>query len=130
MSLEKIQISPYVYPGLKLNSEDKRLVNETIKNLKHKITKEEILGIVAEECSVTPTQIISRIRKREIVNGRFMYCAILYRSFGYTLERIGEIMDGRDHTTIIHSIETFNNRYHNEETFKSSVDNIYQKLGI
>jgi chromosomal replication initiator protein len=130
MSLEKIQISPYVYPGLKLNVEDKRLVNETIKHLKNKITKEEILGIVAEECSITPKQIISRIRKREIVNGRFMYCAILYKSFGYTLERIGEIMDGRDHTTIIHSIDAFNNRYHYEERFKNTVDNIYQKLGI
>lgn len=130
MSLEKVQISPYIYPGLKLNVEDKRLVNESVKHLKHKITREEILEVVAEECGVKSSQILSRIREREIVNGRFMYCAILYTSFGYTLERIGKIMGGRDHSTIIHSIETYKNRYRNEETFKSTVDNIYQKLGI
>jgi chromosomal replication initiator protein len=130
MSLEKIQISPYVYPGLKLNVEDKRIVNESVKHLKYKITKDEILNIVADECGVKPSQILGRIREREIVNGRFMYCAILYRSFGYTLKGIGKIIGGRDHTTISHSIEAFKDRYRNEEDFKSRVDEIYNKLGI
>ena len=130
MIIEKTFISPYVYPGLKLEGEDRRLMKASFKHLKYKISKEEILEMVAEECGVTSSQIVSRIREREIVNGRFMYCAILNMSFGYTLERIGKIMDGRDHTTILHAIGTFKDRYRNEDTFRTTVDRIYEKLGI
>ncbi len=130
MELEKIQISPYVYPGLKLNVEDKRIVKESVKHLRFKISKDEILEIVANECGVTPSKILSRIREREVVNGRFMYSAILYKSFGYTLQGIGKIIGGRDHTTISHSIEEFKNRYRNEEIFRNKVDEIYKKIGI
>lgn len=130
MSSIKTFISPYVFPGLKLDGEDRRLVKSSFKHLKYKITKEDLLDMVADECGVTAKQIVGRIREREIVNGRFMYCAIMNISFGYTLERIGKIMDGRDHTTILHAVETFKDRYRNEDTFRSTVNRIYQKLGI
>ena len=130
MSSNKTFISPYVFPGLKLDGEDRRLVKSTFKHLKHKITKEDLLSMVAEECGVTTSQIVSRIREREIVNGRFMYCAIMNMSFGYTLKTIGKLIGGRDHTTILHSIETFKDRYRNEEVFRDTVNRIYEKLGI
>lgn len=130
MSSNKTFISPYVFPGLKLDGEDRRLIKSSFKHLKYKITKEDLLDMVADECGVTAKQIISRIREREIVNGRFMYCAIMNISFGYTLQKIGKIMDDRDHTTILHAVETFKDRYRNEETFRSTVNRIYQKLGI
>jgi chromosomal replication initiator protein len=130
MILEKTFISPYVFPGLKLDGEDRRLVKSSFKHLKYKISKEDLLEMVAEECGVTTSQIVGRIREREIVNGRFMYCAIMNMSFGYTLERIGKLMDGRDHTTILHAVETFKDRYRNEEPFRITVNRIYEKLGI
>ena len=130
MSSNKTFISPYVYPGLKLDVDDKRLVKSTFKHLKYKISKEDLLTMVAEECGVTAPQIISRIREREIVNGRFMYCAIMNMSFGYTLKTIGKLTGGRDHTTILHAIETFKDRYRNEELFRDTVNRIYEKLGI
>jgi chromosomal replication initiator protein len=130
MSLNETSISPYVFPGLKLDEEDSRLLKSSFKHLKYKISKEDLLKIVADECGVTTSQIVSRIREREIVNGRFMYCAIMNMSFGYTLKKIGEIMDGRDHTTILHAVEAFKDRYRNEDTFRGSVNRIYRKLGI
>ena len=130
MLTNKTHISPYVYPGLKLDGEDMRLIKSSAKHFKYKISKEEILDIIAEECGITPSRILGRIREREIVNGRFMYCAIMNMSFGYTLERIGKIIDGRDHTTILHAIGAFKDRYRNEETFRTTVNKIYNKLGI
>jgi chromosomal replication initiator protein len=50
--------------------------------------------------------------------------------FGYSLKKIGEFVGGRDHTTVIHSIREYKNRYQNEEHYRSMVNNIYNKIGL
>ena len=51
------------------------------------------------------------------------------KHFTYSLKRIGSIVH-RDHTSVIHAIEEFDNRLKNEDHFKSMVNNIYSKIGI
>ena len=48
----------------------------------------------------------------------------------YSLKKIGEFVGGRDHTTIIHSVEKYKDRYENEEHYRFLVNNIYNKIGI
>lgn len=63
-------------------------------------------------CTVTGfkwEKIISKSRKRELVNARFMYAFFAKKMLsGVTLKTIGQTIGGRDHTTAIHAIQTVN----------------------
>jgi len=124
-----MSISPYSFPGLKLDLNEKQQIKNNSKLLRYKITKEEILEIIADECGITVSQILTKSRKREVINGRFIFCGIMNDYFSYTLKRIGGVI-GRDHTTIIHAVRKFRDRIRNEDDFKELVKGVYNKIGI
>lgn len=126
----KTILNPYVFPGLKINEKEKRKILSSSIHGHYKISKEDVLEIIAEEVGVSMSQIIKRSRRREVVNARFIFCAILKDHFGYTLERIGEEIDGRDHTSIRHAIIEYRNRVYQEDVFRNLVYNIYNRIGI
>ena len=126
---KKPTLSPYVFPGLKINQSDLSEIRKITKNLQYHLTKDDILEIISQECEVGICDILSRSRKSEAVKGRHIFCAILKKYYGYKLKKIGGIVD-RDHTSIIHSIEQFNNRYQFEESYRDSVHRVYQRMGV
>jgi chromosomal replication initiator protein len=130
MSKKSVSISPYSFPGLRLSQREKESFKNSQRSLRFRITKDEILQIIAYECSVSVEEIVNKTRKKEVVNGRFIFCGIMKEYFGYSLKKIGEFVGGRDHTTIIHSVEKYKDRYQNEEHYRFLVNNIYNKIGI
>jgi chromosomal replication initiator protein len=130
MSKRKIVISPYVFPGLKLDQKDKRSLQSSLEFIKKKISKEEILDIISEEFGVSAYDIVNRSRKRETVNARFLFCGIMKRHFGHSLTAIGDMVDGRDHTTIIHAITEYTFRMNHEELYRECGIRVYKRIGI
>jgi chromosomal replication initiator protein len=130
MGKKTARLSPYVFPGLKLTQKEREGLKNSQRSLRYKISKDEILEIIAEECSIKVSDIASKTRKTEVVNGRFIFCGVMKEYFGYSLKKIGEFVGGRDHTTIIHSIKEYKNRYQNEEHYRHMVNNIYNKIGL
>jgi chromosomal replication initiator protein len=130
MSKKFVSVSPYSFPGLKLSQKEKESFKNSQRSLRFRITKDEILQIIAYECSISVQDIVSKTRKTEVVNGRFIFCGIMKEYFGYSLKKIGEFVGNRDHTTIIHSIQEYKNRYQNEEHYRMLVNNVYNKIGI
>jgi chromosomal replication initiator protein len=130
MSKKVIKVSPYSYPGIKLSQKDKEEFRNAQRSLRYRMSKDEILQIIADECMVSVSDIVDRTRKKEVVNGRFIFCGIMKDYFGYSLKKIGEFVGNRDHTTIIHSVEKYHDRYENEDNFRNSVNTIYNKIGI
>lgn len=123
-------VNPYVFPGLKLTQRERENFKNNQRSLRYRISKDEILEIIAEECCIKVSDIANKTRKREVINGRFIFCGIMKEHFGYSLKKIGEFVGGRDHTTVIHSIEKYNDRYQTEEHYRMMVNNIYNKIGI
>jgi hypothetical protein len=56
-------------------------------------------------------------RKRELVELRNIFCAIA-RMMRFTCVSIGEFLGGRDHTTVLHNVGTFNNLIETSESFR------------
>ncbi len=130
MGKKTARLSPYVFPGLKLTQKERENLKNSQRSLRYKMSKDEILDIIAEECSIKVSDISSKTRKIEVVNGRFIFCGVMKEYFGYSLKKIGEFVGGRDHTTIIHSIREYKNRYQTEEHYRNMVNNIYNKIGL
>jgi chromosomal replication initiator protein len=127
MSNEKI--SPYIYPGLKHEYIDGRL-HPYLKKEKMTITEEQIFDIVGQDYGLTKEQIISRSRKRECVESRHLIAYILKRKTRFSLAKIGEMVGGKDHTTIIHSVRTFENIFGTDSVFRDRCENVFAKVGI
>jgi chromosomal replication initiator protein len=129
MQNKQVLISPYVFPGLKLNGLSKKKY-PFLKKAVVTITREEIVDIVLKGCEVTLEQLVSRCRERDIVDARKITCKVLKTKFNYSLKSIGDFIGGRDHTTVIHSITEFDSLYGNNEAFKAKADSILDKVGI
>jgi chromosomal replication initiation ATPase DnaA len=101
----KVSISPYVFPGLKDLNEYKK----KHKFYRDRMTREEVLSIVSKSCGVTVNMIVSRCRERKSVDARYMFIAMMRSEFGYSLKEIGNMLN-RDHTTILHALNTYHDR--------------------
>lgn len=56
-------------------------------------------------------------RKREVVELRNIFCA-LARMMRFTCVTVGQFLGGRDHTTVLHNVGTFNNLIETSESFR------------
>lgn len=66
----------------------------------------EVLQCLCEISALTPGNILSRSREGDVVLVRHMYSFILRRCYHFTFKQIGDKL-GRDHSTIIHAVNTF-----------------------
>ena len=71
LKLKNMSISPYSFPGLKLDQKDKQQIKNNTKLLRYKITKEEILENQAVEKAgkkkVKPVEPVDLLKEEEIV---------------------------------------------------------------
>ena len=117
----KFKISPYIFPGLKNN--------ENYKSFKKKvISKDEVLGIICESMYVKKEDIMSKLKTTELVDARHFFVAYIRKKTNCPYKEIGDFLGGRDHTTMIHSIKTFNDRYSNYSDYKQSADLVFNLI--
>lgn len=117
-------ISPYTFPGLS---------KETLFHLNYEkmlITKEEIIDLICKEGGVTLEELSSPSRKTEIVNSRKLLSGALKIKLNMRLISIGEILGGRDHTTIRNQLLKFKDHCQYDEMFRLRAQLILKKLGI
>ena len=125
---KKVAISPYSFPGLKLTIGDKRKILKDRTTNRVRLSKEDVLDIISNESGVGVNEIVSRSIKKEIVNASFIFCSIMKDHYNYSLVYIGELIGGRDHTSVIHAINQHRSRVKNEDAYRDLTSNIYQKI--
>ena len=74
------------------------------------IIVDEVIDLVAEVTGFTSIEIKSNWRKREVVLARFIVIYLVREMYGssVTLVTLGKCLGGRDHSTVIHAINTLN----------------------
>lgn len=69
------------------------------------------------------TPMFSKSRKRDVVELRMIFCYIA-RQMRYTCDNIGHFMNGRDHTTVLHSVNMFKNLLETSDVFREKYTRI------
>ena len=71
-----------------------------------------------------------KTRKREIVVARqvSMYLAKEYTNM--SLKSIGSHFGGRDHSTVIHAIQSINNLMETDKKFNATMQEVFKKLKL
>ena len=86
-----------------------------------KLTSAEykILTYIGEEHNISLAELVSKSRKREIVEARMQGMVIFYVYLFYTFKRTGDLFT-KDHSTVIHAIETTNDLFDSSPGFQRS----------
>lgn len=117
-------MNPYVIPGLKGVK-----VPAKYFAMSYKIKSEDIIDAVCETYCVSNEDIKGKSRKRDVVEARHVISWVLVKKMGMTLSEVGRtFLGGRDHTTVISSINRYSNLYDTEEAFKSKADELIERL--
>ncbi len=101
-----------------------RIVKRAVKVDNKPLTVDDILEKVCDHYQVNQQQVFSRSRKRDYVLVRqiSMYLAQKYTKM--PASRIGQLIGGRDHSTVIHSCTTIEQRLKIDKSFSAEVGSI------
>ena len=94
------------------------------------LTIDDIMEKVCQHYGVTQQQVFSKSRKRDYVMVRqvSMYLAQKYTKM--PASRIGQLIGGRDHSTVLHSCNTIEQRLKVEKDFRDELQSIEQSFRL
>lgn len=96
--------------------------------VKQRVSPQEILDAVASFYSLKQSTIKGPKRDRPIARPRQLVMYLCKVELGLTLDDIGGLLGGRDHTTIMHGIDTITHELPTNERLREAVEGIKQQL--
>ncbi len=132
--LEGVMVSMVAHASLGNMKVDLELAKKILKNIVKEIDSEVgidyIQKTVSDYFKVPQDDLKAKTRKKEIVIARQV---AMYFSKDYTnhsLKSIGFHFGGRDHSTVIHAVQSVNDMLDTDAKFRYSVDELKKKLKI
>ena len=101
-----------------------RIIKRAVKVDNHPLTVDDILEKVCQHYNVAQQHVFSKSRKRDYVQVRqvSMYLAQKYTKM--PASRIGQLIGNRDHSTVIHSCNTVEQRLKVDKAFSAELSSI------
>lgn len=101
-----------------------RVIKRAVKIDDRPLTIDDILEKVCSFFNVTPTAINSRSRKHDIVIARQVSMYLAHKFTKMPASRIGKLVGGRDHSTVIHSCSQIEKRLQVDKKFNAELSSI------
>lgn len=92
------------------------------------ITHQLIIEIVSEHFNVTPADIVSKKRPKEISYPRQIVMYLCRKLTDMSLPKIGEVLGKRDHTTVLHGYDKINKAVAKDMQLKNTIDILTKKI--
>lgn len=93
-----------------------------------KITPQDVLSAVADHFNLRASAIKGPKRDRPIARPRQVVMYICKTELGMTLDDVGGLLGGRDHTTIMHGVDTISRELSTNERLREDVEGIKTRL--
>ena len=101
-----------------------------VQSLPPEVFWQQIVDTVCEVMGITPKSMTSKLRKQDRVRARMYCCLLAKRHTGFTMVEIGQRLGRRDHTTVIHALQTIPHRIKNEDGCNREWRLICTRLGV
>lgn len=102
----------------------KELQNIITPDKPKEITPQLIIEVVSEHFQISIDQMISKNRSSQIARPRQIAMYLCKNMTDTSLDSIGSLLGGRDHSTIIHGINKIDEEYESNETTRGLIDTI------
>ena len=100
------------------------LVKRSVKVDNNPLTIDEILEKVCQHYHVAPEDVSGKSRKRDFVVARQVSMYLAQKHTKMPASRIGKLIAGRDHSTVLHSCEKVEERMKVDRQFKDEIISI------
>ena len=108
----------------------KKVVSDFLGTQYRKLSPASITAAVADLFSIPPAQLKGKLRKREILVPRQISMYLIRELTDLSLADIGSFFDGRDHSTVLNSIERINRLCEDDVSLKRKVSELKKKLTV
>src|SRR5882757_1898018 len=108
----------------------KEVLKNIVKEIQSDVSVDFIQKTVADYFKVELDLMKGKVKKREIVIPRQVAMYFCKRYTQLTLALIGENFGGRDHSTVIHALESVEDMMKTDPNFKNSVEELSKKLKL
>jgi len=96
--------------------------------LKAQATPEEVIGLVARHFDISLDDLASPSRRREIVQARQVAMYLLRNELALSYANVGAMFGGRDHATVMHSVEKIQGLLQSDDVIENAVENLRSKI--
>ena len=106
------------------------MLKSFVDTVSREITIDAIQHVVGEHFDVEVEEMKAKTRKRQIVQARQTAMFFAKEMTRHSLKSIGLHFGGRDHSTVIHALQTVNDLIATDKFFKQSVTEIRKRLSM
>ena len=107
-----------------------RIIKRAVKTDDRPLTVDDILETVCRHYGVTTTAVNSKSRKRELVTARQVSMYLAQKYTRMPASRIGKLVGGRDHSTVIHSCSQVEQRLKTDSEFSADITRIEKNFKL
>jgi chromosomal replication initiator protein len=90
--------------------------------------EDKVIDLVCRTHDVTRKQFFSRSRERFIIDARYLATLLIYAGTNNSLAKIGSIVGGKDHATILHAIKKMADLYRFDAIYRAFIDEAMKEL--
>ncbi|MDZ7689650.1 MAG: helix-turn-helix domain-containing protein [Balneolaceae bacterium] len=108
----------------------KRVLKDMVKESTTQVSIEAIQNYVCEYFGIDTNKVREKTRKQEIVEARQIAMYLAKQFTDSSLKTIGLHFGGRDHSTVIHAIQTVEERMQTSPKHKRIVEELHQKVEV
>ncbi|MDE5783812.1 MAG: chromosomal replication initiator protein DnaA [Prevotella sp.] len=107
-----------------------RIIKRSVKVDNHPLTIDDILEKVCRHYGVSQQNVFSKSRKREFVQVRQVAMYLAQKHTKMPASRIGQLIGGRDHSTVLHGCSTVEQRLKVDKAFVEDMNSIEQSFKL
>ena len=107
-----------------------RIVKRAVKTDDRPLTIDDIQDAVCSHFNVSPSDVTGKSRKREFVQARQVIMYMAQKHTRMPASRIGKLIGGRDHSTVLHSCTQVEQRLKLDENFLNELKSIENQFKL
>ncbi len=92
------------------------------------ITDDSIIKSVEKYFNLKENSIKSTRKTKDIAFARQIVMYIMRELLDMSYSRIGQVLGGRDHSTVLHGVDKIENQYNNDMSIKNMIDDIIKNI--
>ncbi|MCR4603353.1 MAG: chromosomal replication initiator protein DnaA [Prevotella sp.] len=107
-----------------------RIIKRAVKVDNHPLTIDDIVEKVCNHYGVSQQNVFSKSRKHDYVQARQISMYLAQKHTKMPASRIGQLIGGRDHSTVLHSCSTVEQRLKIDKAFAEELNSIEQSFKL
>ncbi len=104
------------------------MTDQAIEQRRKEITADQIVDAVVGYYDISLSEISGKGRRKDLVRPRQIAMYLIREEAGVSLVEIGNVLGGRDHSTVVHGIEKIETALHTDQRLRDEIIDIREHL--